>query len=208
MRARWALLSCGIKVYIREVNLKSKPAELLTVSGKATVPVLITNKGQIIDQSIEIMKWCLQNSNIAKGKVESQKILSGYSQKLINENDIKFKYHLDRYKYPNRYPNDVIFNHEEAALKILRKWNEIIRTSALDNNSLGWLSGGSEGFSDWAIWPFVRQFSKVNIEKFESDETLSAINLWLNFYTGQDLFLKLMEKYEFWNPSQEDVIYP
>ena len=45
MRARLALAASGIKTELREVVLKDKPAELVAVSPKATVPVLQTETG-------------------------------------------------------------------------------------------------------------------------------------------------------------------
>jgi len=41
MRARMALSYAGIQVEIREVSLNDKPAHMLQVSPKGTVPVLI-----------------------------------------------------------------------------------------------------------------------------------------------------------------------
>ena len=42
----------------REVLLRSKPKELVEVSAKATVPVLVLEQ-QVLDESIAIMKWAL-----------------------------------------------------------------------------------------------------------------------------------------------------
>ena len=47
---------------IREVSLKNKPAELLRFSKKGTVPVLVTNLGQVIDESTDIMIWALEQT--------------------------------------------------------------------------------------------------------------------------------------------------
>ena len=52
IRARWALLYCKKQVQVREVSLKNKPKELIEVSNKGTVPVLITQEGQIIEAMI------------------------------------------------------------------------------------------------------------------------------------------------------------
>ena len=64
MRARWTILKTGHTVELREVDLKNKPEELIKVSSKATVPVLITSDGTVIDESLEIMKWFLRDFNI------------------------------------------------------------------------------------------------------------------------------------------------
>ena len=45
MRARWALLEAGLLVQWREIALKAKPAEMLAVSPKGTVPVLVLPDG-------------------------------------------------------------------------------------------------------------------------------------------------------------------
>ena len=49
MRARLALLASGQTCELREVVLRDKPAALLAVSPKATVPVLVTGEGQVIE---------------------------------------------------------------------------------------------------------------------------------------------------------------
>ena len=41
IRVRWALLICELKVEIREIDLKNKPADFLNKSKTKTVPILI-----------------------------------------------------------------------------------------------------------------------------------------------------------------------
>ena len=60
MRARWALLQAGLLVEWREVALRHKPECLRQASPKATVPVLVTADGNVIDESLAIMRWALQ----------------------------------------------------------------------------------------------------------------------------------------------------
>ena len=99
MRARWALICANQSVIWREVSLKEKPVELLRVSPKATVPVLITSEGEVIEESIQIMRWALEINDrtniLCKDDYNSQKKI----EKFIQMNDVLFKYHLDRYKY-------------------------------------------------------------------------------------------------------------
>ncbi len=59
-----------------------------------------------------------------------------------------------------------------------------------------------------AIWPFVRQFSKVDIQKFENDNELTYIRSWLKYYTNHNLFEKLMKKYKPWDPFSPEILYP
>ena len=67
MRARWALIMSGERVVWREVQLSEKPQQLLDISPKGTVPVLITSKGKIIDESIDIMIWVLRMKKLING---------------------------------------------------------------------------------------------------------------------------------------------
>ena len=112
IRARWALLNTNQVVELREVELKNKPIELIQISKKATVPVLKTNLNKVIDESLDIMIWSIERSNMHslfgdKVKDKSQEIFS-----LIETNDNRFKYHLDRFKYASR------FNFEESDLAL------------------------------------------------------------------------------------------
>ena len=56
MRARMALRYAGVPVEIVEVSLKDKPAQMLALSPKGTVPVLNAD-GVVIDESLQIMRW-------------------------------------------------------------------------------------------------------------------------------------------------------
>ncbi|MBV1874918.1 MAG: glutathione S-transferase N-terminal domain-containing protein, partial [Gammaproteobacteria bacterium] len=59
LRARLAVLLSGVPVNLRAIVLKNKPAEMVSASPKAEVPVLILGNGQVIDQSLDIMLWVL-----------------------------------------------------------------------------------------------------------------------------------------------------
>ncbi|MDC6711366.1 glutathione S-transferase N-terminal domain-containing protein, partial [Leclercia adecarboxylata] len=57
MRARLGTLFAELKVELREVILKNKPAQMLAISPKGTVPVLQLFDGTVIEESREIMVW-------------------------------------------------------------------------------------------------------------------------------------------------------
>ncbi|WP_207386044.1 glutathione S-transferase N-terminal domain-containing protein [Legionella gresilensis] len=63
IRARMALKYAKVEIGIREVKLSNKPIELIMASEKATVPVLITDLGNVIDESLDIMLWALEQSD-------------------------------------------------------------------------------------------------------------------------------------------------
>ena len=63
MRARLALAASGTVCELREVVLAHKPAALLRASPKGTVPVLILVDGTVLEQSLDIMLWALQQND-------------------------------------------------------------------------------------------------------------------------------------------------
>tara|TARA_Y100001968_G_C19353146_1_gene715776 strand:+ start:45 stop:710 length:666 start_codon:yes stop_codon:yes gene_type:complete len=193
IRARWSILNTGVKVTLREIDLKKKPKELFDLSPKGTVPVLVTNTGIIIDESIDIMLWALKKSsrvNHIKGNEEA--IFD-----LIKENDKVFKYHLDRFKYSSRYDQSKRDLHRREAMNILYKWNKMISISNEDSKKYCLISD-KESIADWALWPFVRQYKIADPIVFEEDIKLSNINNWLDFYIKNPLFKLLMKKVVPW----------
>ena len=97
-----ALAYTNIDVELREISLRDRPKELYDVSSKATVPVLITLDGLVIDESLDIMLWSLKNNSNQTWLPEDHKT----EFDMIGKNDIVFKKWLDRYKYHDRYPEN------------------------------------------------------------------------------------------------------
>jgi glutathione S-transferase len=54
-----ALLQAGRAFEAVEVSLSNKPAILLAISPKATVPVLQLPDGSVIEESWDILRWAL-----------------------------------------------------------------------------------------------------------------------------------------------------
>ena len=52
-----------LDVEIREVKLADKVPEFIELSPKATVPVLQTPEGEVIEESFDIMFWALSQSD-------------------------------------------------------------------------------------------------------------------------------------------------
>ncbi|HBF90513.1 MAG TPA: glutathione S-transferase, partial [Hyphomonas atlantica] len=63
MRGRMGLSIAGVPVQVREVVLRDKPAEMLEASPKGTVPVLLTSSGDIVDESLDVMRWALAQND-------------------------------------------------------------------------------------------------------------------------------------------------
>ncbi|MCJ8335617.1 MAG: glutathione S-transferase N-terminal domain-containing protein, partial [Epibacterium sp.] len=61
IRARLAVLSAGVRVELRDIpRLRDKPQAFLDTSPTATVPCLKLGD-RVIDESLEIMVWALEN---------------------------------------------------------------------------------------------------------------------------------------------------
>ena len=176
MRARLALAVSETQVELREVRLQEKPAEMLAVSSKGTVPVLVLPGGQVIDESLGIMRWALAIN-------DPEDWLERDDVGLISANDGPFKDHLDRYKYPQRYAVDPL-PYRALGLAFLREIDVLI--AAGDQ-----LGGGARGLNDAAIVPFVRQFAAVDPGWFDT-QALPHLRAWLDDYLGSDLFRSIM----------------
>ena len=94
MRARFAIRSSRIIVEVREIKLQEKPSEFLKSSPKGTVPVLIKNSGEVLEESLDIINWALNKNDpdkwLAKGKLENQEI-----KKFLDDLENKFNPNLD-----------------------------------------------------------------------------------------------------------------
>lgn len=190
MRARMALSYAGIAVEIREISLKQKPMHMLQVSPKGTVPVLVLTDGQVIDQSLEIMQWALQQQD-ADGWLSADPQLA---ELLITENDGSFKQHLDRYKYAVRFPQHSAEDYRQQGELFLAKLE-----LRLQQNTF--LLSNSISIADIAIFPFIRQFAAVDNGWFESTDYLK-LKSWLQLLVESDLFKRVMVKY----PDYVDMI--
>lgn len=195
MRARWALLQAGLLVQWREIELKAKPAAMLEVSAKGTVPVLVLPDGSVIDESLAIMSWALQQAD-PRGVLEGEG-----SDFLIEENDGPFKHHLDRFKYTDRYPGALKENHRQAGLEILHRWSERIRRN-------GWLLADRLALADAALWPFVRQWRLADAAGFDADHHLAPLREWLMRFLDDPMMERLMQRADPWLPGAMQPIFP
>lgn len=192
MRARLALLASGTVCEIREVKLARKPADMIAVSPKATVPVLVLPDGEVIEESLDIMRWTL-GRNDPEGWRERD------DGRLIEANDGPFKHHLDRYKYADRHASDPA-EHRAGGLRILRVLEG--RLAAHAN-----LCGAERGITDAAIFPFVRQFAETDRSWFDV-QSLPHVQAWLERHLVSPLFKAAMVKLQPWRPGDEPCDFP
>lgn len=184
IRARMALAVSETACEIREVRLRDKPAGMLAASPKGTVPVLLLPHGQVIDESLDIMRWALSRH-------DPEGWLEGDDAALIAANDGAFKHHLDRYKYPDRHASDPLA-HRASGLVWLAELDARLGRHA-------YLCGDARTLADAAILPFVRQFAAVDRGWFDA-RPLPALQRWLATGLASPLFEAIMAPRPIWVP--------
>jgi hypothetical protein len=86
---------------------------MLAALPKGTVPVLVLPGGEVIDESLDIMRWPLS-------KCDADCWLQREDAALIGANDPQFKINLDVYKYPEPHTGDAL-EHRNRGLAFLRQ---------------------------------------------------------------------------------------
>lgn len=191
MRARLALHISGAEYEHREILLRDKPADMLALSPKATVPVLQLSSGRVIDESFDIMMWALEQNDPQGWLTPELKTMLALIHTITGD----FKHHLDRYKYASRYNEDdnrssVDHNHREQACSILQAFEDRLGQSRF-------LMGDAPSLADYATFPFVRQFSNVE-PSWWSAPTFPHTRAWLDGFLTSDIFAAIMHKHPIW----------
>jgi len=193
MRARMSLSYSYIKYEHREILLKARPQALYDISPKGTVPVLLLDGNNVIDESIDIMKWALKNSDKDswyENNIEKQ-------DEFILNNDNSFKKKLDNYKYHIRFPELTFEEHRKNITKDLIVYNKILEknTYLIKNNIT---------LTDIAIFPFIRQCAHVDIDWFK--EQFPFLHNWLQSFIDSNLYQSIMHKYPIWEERGKKII--
>ena len=189
MRARMALEVSGVELELVEVALRNKPARMLKISPKGTVPVVELDDGTVIDESLDIMLWALKNHDpegwLGPNEAALQEMLA-----LIEHNDGDFKHHLDRTKYAIRYEGADPEIHRKAAQHFLDILAERLQKNAF-------LIGEAPLLADWAILPFVRQFANIDRDRFDASNHAN-LREWLDWGLATKRFQTIMKKGTRW----------
>jgi glutathione S-transferase len=190
MRARMALHYANISVEIREISLRHKPASMLALSPKGTVPVLVLADGLVLEQSLDIMHWALSQSDTEDWRYQQNAQAGQLMQQLIAHNDGDFKAALDRYKYPERYPQHTQDHYRQQGEQFLQLLEARLQAQTF-------LCGDHLSLADIAIFPFVRQFAKVDADWF-AQSPYAQLAEWLKQRCESALFAAIMQKYPVW----------
>jgi len=195
MRARLAIDASEVCVEIREILLRDKPKQMLQASAKGTVPVLVLPNSEVIDESLDIMFWALQQND--KWKLLKEDTLAE-AKSLIERNDNEFKPRLDLYKYAARFPEKTEQEYHsdcEFFLKDLEERLTINKFLLSDNKTI----------ADIAVFPFIRQFAFVDKNWFD-DSSYKNLKAWLEMHFNDEAFKRVMVKREVWKAAPKSFV--
>ena len=205
MRARLGILLAQQSVLIRAVVTKNKSPEMLAISPKGTVPVLIINhteasdtqqqKITVIDESVDIMLWALKLNdpkNLLRAEDPHQLDLM---LKLIRKNDKEFKPQLEIYKLAKRF-------HKESEIEDRLRCEIYIAELEKRLEKSQCLMGDQDSLADYALLPFVRQFARVD-RRWYLQSPYPNCRDWLNRHLQMPLYTKAMAKYPLWLECHE-----
>lgn len=182
MRARMSIVRAGLVCEHREVVLRDRPDHMMEISPKGTVPVMLLPSGKVIEESLEIMQYVANWT------------LTDLDNHWVNRNDNEFKFHLDRYKYPNRYGDVDALEQRDLAKKYLDDLDQLL------------LKTLSNQLND-ALFPFVRQFANHDREWFDSQQW-DNLGQWLAGNLSSQEFKVCMKKYPQWFNGDTPVDFP
>jgi len=137
MRARAALALSNISYELIEVDFANKPAKLLELSPKGTVPVLVLEDGKVIDESIEIVaEFCDYPGNFS-----DKHMAMDFVSNLIKD-----------YR-AMKYDNDMLA--KERCLKTIKEFEtNLLKTK--------YLYADKPSIVDIALFPFINAFFKLD----------------------------------------------
>ena len=182
MRARMSIVRSNYHCEHREVILRDRPDHMMEISPKGTVPVLLLPDGTVIEESLEIMQ------HVLAWELDAMEAL------WVDRNDNEFKFHLDRYKYPNRYDDVDSLAHRALAKSYLDDLDDVI-------------GGGISTALNDALFPFVRQFANHDRQWFDAQSWIN-IHDWLAQNLDSSEFLLCMKKYPRWRVGDDMVQFP
>lgn len=197
IRARLALSYADVRIELREILLKDKPPAMLALSSKATVPVLQLANGIVLDESLDVMHWALNQRDrdhwLPQNAVQGQ-----LTERLIATNDGWFKEALDSYKYWTRFPERTQQDYRGEAEAFLLTLESILADQKF-------LLGARSRLPDHAIFPFIRQFANVDRAWFDS-APYPNLRRWLQQHLSSPLFESVMYKYPQWQVHNEPLV--
>jgi len=191
-----ALKYAGLNIELREVDLNDMPEEALSVSSNATVPLLVLDDGSYIDESWDIVKWALEQSDPDHWLGQDKEHLLD-AEILIETNDFSFKEDLDHYKYADRHPEHTQEYYRERCEEFIEELEEMLSENTF-------LLSEKLSLADIGVFPFVRQFSKVDEEWF-AVAPYPKVRHWLQSLIDSALFQQVFKKHDLWRQGDAPI---
>jgi glutathione S-transferase len=189
-----ALLYASINLELREVLLKAKPEKMLAISSKGTVPVLELADARVLDESYDIIRWALEQSDPQNWL--SADLDSAISD-LIARNDGQFKTDLDHYKYWERFPAESQEQYRGRGELFLAELEVLLTRQP-------YLLAERITLADIALFPFIRQFAYVDKDWFDQSP-YPKLRAWLEQLLMSELFLAAMKKSPPWQDGDSPI---
>lgn len=167
-RARLALIFSAINCQLREVDLAHKPAHMLQLSPKGTVPVLQLDDKKIIDESLDVMHWAVQSESGAFLRVQNTQALQQLIEQLdgdFSKNSFRYRFRLANDPHPASY-------YREQCERFVQRLEQILSTT-------GFLAGDAISFADLAVYPFLRGFVDIEPDWFNATP-YGNVHRWLS----------------------------
>jgi len=199
MRARMALLMAREDVLLRAIVTSDKPEEMLSISPKGTVPVLLLSDGSFLEESLDIMLWALKKNDPQDLLKLSEPSTLIEMLELVAECDRSYRVNLKAYKHAKRFHLETEVDFRSECEVYLQKLEDLL----LKQNHL---FGESLSLADLAILPFIRQFANVD-KKWFRNAPYKNLSKWLSDLMGSALFTKTMRKYPLWNDAHEEFLF-
>ena len=199
MRARIGLLQAKQPVILRDIVMKNIPKEMLDASPKGEVPVLVFEDSSVIDESLDIMIWALNQSDPNNLLFNQQPNTYQGMLDLINRNDNEFVDALKKYKAASRY-------HDSEEINCRQQCEPFIVYLEQRLAKHDYIFGDTASLADYAILPFIRQFSRVD-RKWYLQAPYPNLRRWLERHYQNPMFSKAMKKYPQWLDKKESILF-
>ena len=199
MRARFTLFKAKQKVLIRAIKLNNKPDEMLQVSPKGSVPVLVVSDTCVIEESLDIMCWALTAS-------DPQDLLHSTTPELKNEM-LTFIHHFEAQFIPALEAYCCAKRYHENNIDECRANCEVYLETLEQRLINGqFLFSDKESLADIALFPFLRKFARVE-RQWYLNSPYPKLRLWLDSYLQSPIFTKVMAKHELWLENKKDIYF-
>ncbi|WP_077342194.1 glutathione S-transferase [Pseudocolwellia agarivorans] len=201
MRARIAIFKAKQTVLLRDLVLSNKPPEMIAVSPKGTVPVIVlpNENNRVIEESLDVMLWALHETDPNNLLLRERESALTEMLALIHTFDHEFKTAIEAYKCAKRYKETNVVECRQACEGFIQTLEQRLTNSAF-------LMGPKESLADIALLPFIRQFARIE-RQWYLQSPYPKVRQWLNSYLQSPMFTKVMAKYPLWLDNHEVVLF-